>query len=145
MGLVPTHWGPFVWGSIHLICIGAPSVLDATAQENYRAFFNMLPNVIPCETCSVHLRQNLKTLPVDAHLATNKELFAWSVALHNLVNKQLNKPIMSFDLAEKHWRQVCESKTSDYKAKSNIPMYILFMIIGMMIASVSIYLAKALL
>jgi hypothetical protein len=113
MGLVPNHWGPYTWATIHLICLGAPDVLDAAAQQHYRAFFNMLPHVIPCSVCSDHLKENLKTLPIDDHLASNTDLFKWSVNLHNLVNKQLKKPQVSIEEAERKWREICNTKVSN--------------------------------
>lgn len=108
-----------MWASIHLICIGAPESLDAAQQQAYRTFFNSLPDVIPCSVCSTHLRSNLKTLPVDNYLATNKDLFKWSVALHNLVNKQLHKPQMPDDFAYDVWKKICDNKSVSTSFKNN--------------------------
>jgi hypothetical protein len=93
--------------------MGAPETLDAMQQTQFRTFFNALPTVIPCSSCSDHLRKNLKDVPIDQHLASNKDLFRWSVSLHNTVNQQLGKPTMAFADAEKKWKQVCDQKTSD--------------------------------
>lgn len=107
MGLSPDHWGPYVWAAIHLICLGAPDTLDASQQQAYRSFFNQLPYVIPCSTCANHLRENLSKVPIDNALTGNKELFAWSVKLHNLVNMQLKKPEVSLEDATTHWSSTC--------------------------------------
>ena len=112
MGLVPDHWGPYVWASIHLICIGAPEVLDASQQLHYKVFFNTLPYVIPCEKCSTHLKENLQKLPVDDRLTGRADLFKWSVDLHNVVNEMLGKPVMSYKDAEAKWKAICTPKDS---------------------------------
>lgn len=109
MGIVPKQWGPYVWATIHLVCMGAPDVLDAMQQIQYKAFFQSLPFVIPCSSCSTHLIENYKLIPFDDRLTGNKDLFRWSVELHNLVNQQLNTPAMTFDDAYAKWRKVCDS------------------------------------
>lgn len=109
MGLAPDHWGPHLWAAIHLICLGAPETLDASQQQAYRDFFHALPSVLPCVTCAEHLRANLKTIPIDNALASNTDLFSWSVNLHNLVNSQLKKPNMTLDVATKQWKTPCRS------------------------------------
>lgn len=113
MGIAPDHWGPYVWAAIHLICMGAPDVLSSADQLHYKTFFNNLANVIPCDVCRTHLKDNLEKLPIDPYLATKNELVKWSIDLHNLVNSQLGKPIVSFEAAAKKWRDVCDNKHSN--------------------------------
>lgn len=107
MGLIPDHWGPYVWGAIHLICLGAPDKLDSVQQQAYKSFFEQLPYVLPCSSCAEHLQQNLGKVPITSSLATRDELFAWSVRLHNLVNSQLQKPQLSLEQARDHWDRIC--------------------------------------
>jgi len=113
MGIAPDHWGPYVWAAIHLICMGAPDVLSSADQLNYKTFFNNLANVIPCDICRTHLKENLEKFPIDPHLATKNELVKWSIDLHNLVNSQLGKPVVAFEVASKKWRDVCDNKHSN--------------------------------
>ena len=112
MGISPDSWGPYVWAAIHLVCIGAPDVLGPAEQMHYKQFFMTLPDVIPCSTCSEHLRENLEKLPVDQSLALSKDMFKWSVDLHNLVNSQLNKPQVAMADAEAKWRKICDTKAT---------------------------------
>jgi hypothetical protein len=112
MGISPDSWGPYVWAAIHLVCIGAPDVLGPAEQMHYKQFFMILPDVIPCGICSDHLRENLQKLPVDQSLASSKDMFKWSVDLHNLVNSQLNKPNVTMADAEAKWRKICDTKAT---------------------------------
>lgn len=107
MGMSPDHWGPYVWASIHLICLGAPETIDTSQQQAYRTFFSQLPYVIPCATCARHLQENLVHVPIDEALTGREALFAWSVKLHNLVNTQLKKPTITLEEARKHWMTTC--------------------------------------
>lgn len=104
-GLDPTVWGPYVWGSIHSIAIGAPDVLDPTQKNAYRIFFNQLPTIIPCHKCQQHLYNHLSLNPIEPHLdGGGKTMFAWSVAMHNSVNKTLNKKELTLDEATAYWK-----------------------------------------
>lgn len=107
MGLGPNGWGPYMWGAIHLTCLGAPETLDSSSRSAYVTFFSQLPFVLPCATCAQHLLENMHKEPVEASASGRDELFAWSVRLHNIVNKQLNKPVMTIEDARKHWLDVC--------------------------------------
>jgi hypothetical protein len=121
MGIIPDIWGPYVWASIHLICLGAPSTLDAAQQQAYRSFFYQLPYVIPCATCAQHLRKNLTTVPIDGALTGRDDLFAWSVNLHNLVNQQLQKPTMPLEDAKQHWTSIAPLKRATEAASQRSP------------------------
>jgi hypothetical protein len=103
MGIQPVVFGPYIWAAIHLICLGAPKELDSNLKQRYKAFFELLPTVLPCRNCGKHLEENLVKLPIDNYLNTSADLFTWSVKLHNLVNSQLNKKQISEDEARKFW------------------------------------------
>lgn len=152
MGIEPHIWGPTAWATIHLICLGAPDVLEAD-QLSYKKFFDALPYVLPCEKCRKHLIQHLEKHPMDAALAGGKStLFAWSVDLHNEVNVMLGKPTMSVQDALKFWSTYKPSLASckDTKNKNKkcssctcekVLLYTIFIILGVVIG---LLLSKAL-
>jgi len=96
----PPVWGPSLWRAIHLVALGFPSDEEATPDQRlaYRAFFENLHYVIPCSTCAVnyqtHLQHDMPRIPVDPvpGTMTQARLFAWTVELHNVVNRSLGKP-----------------------------------------------------
>lgn len=109
MGIDPRQFGPYLWATIHLVCLGAPDHFTDEQKNSYANFINSLPAVIPCSTCSQHLHQNLADQPVEAVLAAgggSPELFKWSVDLHNRVNTQLSKTRVSYEDAYTFWRNV---------------------------------------
>lgn len=108
MGLLPSAWGPYVWGTIHMVCLGAPDVLTAEDASNYKAFISSLAPVIPCDICRDHISQNLGKPEVDptkvfVEGATREAVFEWSVNFHNVVNTMLNKKTMDLAEAKAFW------------------------------------------
>jgi len=116
----PSAWGPFVWSAIHLICLGAPSELSSFEQEQYQQFFNYLTLVIPCASCRVHLKENLRRLPIQSYLKSRDSLFEWSVKLHNLVNQKLGVKEWAIDDAKKHWDKVASGVCETARCEKNI-------------------------
>lgn len=142
MGITPNTWGPYMWGAIHLICLGAPEKIDQASQVAYATFFNQLPFILPCATCARHLQDNLAKLPVEPHLGGRESMFAWSVQLHNVVNSQLGKTQMSLTDARKHWEQVClgENKECGKKLQSKkSPNVLLMFTLGVLIGVMFMY------
>lgn len=103
MGISPRIFGPYMWATIHYICLGAPEQLNQQEKDAYYNFFNNLPLIMPCHSCGVHLVENLKKHPINPYLNTKKDLFKWSVELHNIVNKQTNKKEITLDEAYNIW------------------------------------------
>lgn len=139
-GITPNSWGPYMWGAIHLICLGAPEQIDSASQSAYASFFNQLPFVLPCATCGKHLQENLAKDPVEPNAGGKESLFAWSVRLHNTVNAQLGKSQMSLQDARKRWENVClgenkdcASRPSDYASFSHLILFIAGVFIGVSI------------
>ena len=93
MGLSPNIWGSQTWHSIHAIAMSYPENPTDEQKKQYEDFFKTLPDVLPCAICGEHLRENYKKLPIQ--LGSPKELFNWTVALHNLVNEQTGKPTLT--------------------------------------------------
>lgn len=101
----PESWGPILWRAIHIIALGYPSDPSEAQRDTYEAFFTtVLPTLIPCPKCSENYRRHLRdgeVPPVSTVLGPTPStkdgewrpnaLFAWTVELHNVVNKELGK------------------------------------------------------
>lgn len=82
-----TYWGNRTWYCIHYL-----AKVNSCTKESikaYKAFISCLQFVLPCEMCRNHLSQNLGKIHIDKYC--NKKLFLWSILLHNVVNKSINK------------------------------------------------------
>ena len=91
----PEVWGPFFWHTIHITALGYPEKPTYAHKKAAKEFFESLQYLIPCEVCRKHYVQNLTVMPITPHLDRRQDLFKWTIELHNRVNQQLQKPIMS--------------------------------------------------
>lgn len=62
--------------------------LDKEALEYF--LIEVMPAIIPCNTCSEHYEQNIKDMPPDF---TN--LIKWVFDFHNYINSKVDKPRFS--------------------------------------------------
>lgn len=92
LSVPPTVWGPFLWYTIHMIALGYPKAPTYTEKKAAKEFYESLTSLIPCPVCKEHYMKFLAENPITPHLDTRKDLFEWTVHIHNLVNKSLNKP-----------------------------------------------------
>lgn len=153
MGISPKVFGPFMWATIHYICLGAPDKLTDQDKSAYTNFFNNLPYIMPCKSCGEHLKQNLITLPISNSLNTKEDLFKWSVDLHNLVNKQINKNEITLEEAYDIWLKKIPSMgilstnivnvQDNTKDKNNKKILIIIGIIIILLLLINILLIKS--
>jgi FAD-linked sulfhydryl oxidase len=88
----PKKWGPKAWFFIHSVALNYPEYPTKSEKENYKIFFSSLENVLPCSVCAHNYKKHLKELPItDNVLASKKNLFLWTVKMHNKVNKLKGK------------------------------------------------------
>jgi len=88
----PSTWGPFFWHTMHIVALGYPNEPSYAEKRAAKEFYESLLHLIPCPVCRVHYANHLKANPVSPSLDTRKDLFTWTVKIHNLVNKDLGKP-----------------------------------------------------
>lgn len=93
MHLPPTVWGPFFWHTIHITALGYSDKPSYAQKKAAKEFYESLAILIPCPICREHFSKHLETYPLTPHLDRRKDLFKWTVVLHNEVNKSLNKPL----------------------------------------------------
>lgn len=101
--MLPDIWGKHMWFSIHFIAQDYPLEPTQDDVNSYKHFFENLWKVLPCYKCSVNYKRHLKELPIDQYLESRELLFAWTVELHNIVNAELGKPLMTLDEAKKKY------------------------------------------
>ena len=99
-------WGNQAWHFIHLMAIAEMYRFDKSRLHYYKIFFETLSHTLPCNSCNYNMKQHLKELPNIESFQNDRELFYWTVDLHNLVNKQLNKPEWIHDQAFAYWLDI---------------------------------------
>lgn len=97
MGINAKQWGQEGWHFIHTIALTYPTEPTETDKKNYLDFFKSLENVLPCNFCADHFKENMVKIP--PRLDNTTELFNWSVDMHNEVNIINNKPTLTYNEA----------------------------------------------
>ena len=93
-GMLTYVWGPPLWHSLHTMSFNYPVNPTKEQKQQYYAFFTSLKWVLPCKYCRDNFEKNLKVLPLNTTALANRQNFSkWLYDMHNLVNKNLNKPI----------------------------------------------------
>ena len=103
-------WGPHLWFSLHTISLVYPLKPNKIDKENYKNFFLSLENVIPCAICKKNYKRHLKEHPIDNNLDNRKQLVYWVIDMHNLVNGEIGKKILSYDTVIKKYETVFKKK-----------------------------------
>ena len=91
MHIPPEVWGPFFWHTIHIAALGYPQAPTYTDKKAAKEFYESLQVLIPCPVCRDHYISHMAKLPIGPSLDSKKDLFRWTVQLHNEVNEMLKK------------------------------------------------------
>ncbi len=103
-------WGPHLWFSLHTISFTYPLKPKDNDKANYKAFFTELQHVIPCSVCKKNYIRHLKEFPVNDHLNSRKDIVYWVIDLHNMVNSETGKRVLSYEEALKRYSDVYKKK-----------------------------------
>jgi hypothetical protein len=96
----PRIWGKYVWTTLHVIALGYPDTPSDKDKADFKDFYLNFWKVIPCQKCADNYRRHLSEIPsIDGALTDSVSLFRWTVDLHNIVNKELGQPVMTYQQA----------------------------------------------
>lgn len=95
----PNLWGPHGWKFMHYVALGYPDKPTLQDKNNYKFFYNNLTNILPCKKCKIHYSKNIKDNPIDNNLDNKNDLFEWTVDIHNMVNRENNKTVYTYEQA----------------------------------------------
>lgn len=99
-------WGAHLWFSLHTITFTYPLTPSLEDKQQFKNFFISLQNVVPCSICQKNYKRHLKESPLDNHLNNRKDLVYWLIDVHNMVNSEIGKKIMSYETVIKKYENV---------------------------------------
>lgn len=100
MVITQKTWGPYGWKFMHMVALAYPNSPTNEDKENYKTFFTILGNVLPCQLCADHYKQNLINFPLTDYILSSRDtLLKWTIDIHNEVNKSIGKKILDYDEA----------------------------------------------
>ena len=85
-----------VWAVIHLAAL---NYKRASQQEDYINFYNSLADILGCPSCIDDYKNFIKTKPPNF-----RDLFGWTVELHNHVNTRRGEPTYTREESFEYWR-----------------------------------------
>jgi hypothetical protein len=103
-------WGPHLWFSLHTITLNYPLKPTDKDKEGYKKFFKSLTETIPCSVCKKNYIRHIKENPIDNKLDSRKDLVYWLIDMHNMVNGEIGKKILSYDIVIKKYENVYNKK-----------------------------------
>jgi hypothetical protein len=103
-------WGPHLWFSLHTISFNYPLEPTEDDKEKYNNFYLNLQHVIPCSVCKKNYQRHLKEHPLNNYLTNRKKLVYWVIDMHNMVNSEIGKKILSYDIVIKKYEDVYKKK-----------------------------------
>ena len=125
--MLPEIWGKYGWDFIHLVTVDYPLNPTDNDKQHYYQFFQNLQYILPCEKCRKQLSQHLINHPLTTSaLASRDTLVKWTIDLHNIVNRSIGKPVLSYTDAFRAISQLVNTRT---KRKSYTWCYLLALII----------------
>jgi hypothetical protein len=136
MNLNPTVWGPHGWFFIDSIVLSLPNKLSYEQKNIYKNFFTSLQDVLPCEGCRQHYKQNLIKYPLtDVVLSKKENMIKWILNVHNNVRSDAKKiPISIKQYFEYYNKQYDDNYNKNKISKDcNFKYYISIIIILILI------------
>ena len=92
-------WGKHGWIFLHYVTFNYPINPTQENIDNYYNFFYSLQYILPCDICKKHYSNNLLKHNLIGALKTRNTLIRWLIDIHNDINYELGKPILSYDKA----------------------------------------------
>lgn len=84
LNLNPKIWGSKGWFFLDSIALSYPANPTETDKNNFRNFFTLVGEMLPCEKCRINYGKHLKKLPLtDDVLRCKDTFFEWWVGIHN--------------------------------------------------------------
>ena len=118
-------WGKHGWIFLHYVTFNYPLNPSQYDVDNYYNFFYSLQFVLPCSICKKHYSNNLLNYNLIGALKSRKLLIKWLIDIHNDINSELGKPILSYDNALRKLDKV-DSNNNFYYIIIIITILILF-------------------
>jgi hypothetical protein len=95
--LDPKIWGPKFWFFLHTISLTYPKYPNAVTKKKYYEFMQNLPLFLPIEEIASNFSKLLDKYPIQPYLDNKESFIKWVWFIHNKINEQLEKPVISLN------------------------------------------------
>jgi hypothetical protein len=121
----PKIWGPPMWDSLFYIAFSYPEINPSKIEkENIYNYLISIGEILPCENCRIHFRNNLKENPLTEQiLASRKNIILWLLSIKNNISISKQESEMTYDMIINKYMK------AKYNYKYEICIFIIFLII----------------
>mmetsp|Transcript_22902 Transcript_22902/g.71337 ORF Transcript_22902/g.71337 Transcript_22902/m.71337 type:complete len:260 (+) Transcript_22902:68-847(+) len=91
----PRVWGPPTWFFLHTMTLALPEEVPPETRAGLKSVMIGMQEVLPCAACRRHLARHLWSYPLEEHAATRAGMVDWMINLHNTVNNDLGKRVVT--------------------------------------------------
>jgi len=124
MELDPIIWGPHYWFFLHTVAINYSLTPNITTKKKYYNFIQNFPLFLPNSNFSKHFSKILDEFPVTPYLDSRESFTKWVHLIHNKININLNKPIMTYEDSMiayyNNYKPKKQVKKEDFKTREKI-------------------------
>lgn len=97
-------YGPKLWHTIHTF---AADYNPKTDRNSFMMFIISVGELLPCQKCKTHFKQNLKKFPLNQYLDSREKVFLWSYMMHNEVNEMQGKKSPPYKDTKRYFMGKC--------------------------------------
>lgn len=94
-GIVCGMWGPPRWYSLHVATINYPFKPSEEQKRDWTSLIRLWKNELPCCCCRKNYQRHLNALFTPKVLEDRESMVQFGFDLHNAVNKQLGKHVLT--------------------------------------------------
>eukprot|EP00252_Welwitschia_mirabilis_P016374 TRINITY_DN3611_c0_g1_i1.p1 TRINITY_DN3611_c0_g1~~TRINITY_DN3611_c0_g1_i1.p1 ORF type:complete len:198 (+),score=37.44 TRINITY_DN3611_c0_g1_i1:256-849(+) len=108
--------GRSTWTLLHTLAAQFPEKPTRQQKRDVRELMTILSRIYPCKECADHLKEILKSNPVEADSREN--LAQWMCHVHNIVNRSLGKRSFPCDQVDARWPSLaCSEGACDLEGR----------------------------
>ena len=93
----PQLWGPSAWYFLHSLTFSYPENPTQKEKKSIKDFFSSLQYLLPCDVCKLNYKIHFNEDPIDGHLQSRERVVKWLISIHNKVNVETGKPLLSYE------------------------------------------------
>lgn len=131
INLKPSFWGPHAWFFLDNVAFSYPKKPSTYHKKLYKDFFISIGNILPCESCRIHFKQNIKKNPLTDQILSNREAFIeWFFSIHNLVRSSQGKSLFTPAQIMKYYDNAKNFKSGDTIGYDPILIFVICILIS---------------
>tara|TARA_Y100001970_G_scaffold287016_1_gene410609 strand:- start:3334 stop:3771 length:438 start_codon:yes stop_codon:yes gene_type:complete len=138
----PEVWGPHYWFFLKTLSISYPKKANSVTKKKYYDFIQNLPLFIPHEKIGNHFAELLDKYPVTPYLESRESFMKWVHFIHNIINKMLNKNVVSYEDAINQYYSLYKPKEILHKDQIQYQKTITYIVIISLLIILAIGLYK---